>query len=941
MTAAGASAGANKAHEAGDRIDLSRAGAAAARWRRAAAEAMGGDPGAPLDRPDRRLLMLRVFGAARRLGELCMTHPAAAASALIDGPSPVLAQAARDLSALERGVGGPDALHAALAPLKNRADMAIALAELGGQWSVSEATSARVDFAERLVETGLQWLVRAAVKRGELTVEDADHIMRGVFVVAGGDFAHEDLAPYGPLDLILLYDEQLFAGPAARGADRVFVRIGAELREAFEGKPGEYPLFSMRTPLGSGVGGAGYADSAARVRAAAEAPQAQNLKMWLATARIVAGDRTAGGTFLEDIESIVWGETALLTDELRDKFEQDGADPRTVFRRIADLCRLAVGGARPVFRTASGSEIFETATRSRALTCEAARRLIAGEELAHIVVSRAQMMKGSATSDVEREDEKRALAILCGYSEYEMLAAVLKGAQADGRNILRNLMRGPQEELALYRASEEGGEDADRLEDLGFADGAGLSAAVDSWAKTADVDAPDKRFSAMAPGLITAFGETQHPNQAARLFDDLMGNISGDQDVFSLIGEGAPQRDTLVDALGCFGAATAALTDSPEGVEAFFEASGAETPQTGAEWLNRHMPPSVADGAGIEDIAEWRRQITARIALGAVSGATSFDAAAEAMGEVHIRTLTDIFESARKTAPKDEKTASSKMALHIFECAGEYVPGSASHLGFIAKDSVGEAGEAFARRYINLLSDIGEGVFAIAPDTSHRPMGLAGPLAPDAATFKEYVQSEAVAHDLILLARGRVIAGAPAASEAARDALRSAVSGGRRADILFRDLDRARAQRMRRERPTSEWDIERLEGGRLDVELVISTLIYKHAPAHPFVQETSTYEALDAMARSELITEETAQGLKSARSFWARLALIRALAGWSDPLQAPVRSRFGKLVAKAAGVEKYDQVRPLMRGYSDHVSRLYSYIVLGRPPLNSSAQAAG
>ena len=86
---------------------------------------------------------------------------------LIDGPSPVLAEAARDLTGLERGVGGPDALHAALAPLKNRADMAIALAELGGQWSVSDATAARVDFAERLVETALQWLVRAAVKRGE------------------------------------------------------------------------------------------------------------------------------------------------------------------------------------------------------------------------------------------------------------------------------------------------------------------------------------------------------------------------------------------------------------------------------------------------------------------------------------------------------------------------------------------------------------------------------------------------------------------------------------------------------------------------------------------------------------------------------------------------------------------------------------------------------
>ncbi|VAV96787.1 hypothetical protein MNBD_ALPHA05-1980, partial [hydrothermal vent metagenome] len=61
--------GARATREQGDKIEPSRAGAALTRWRRAVAEAMGQDPGASLDQPDRRLLMLRVFGATRRLGE--------------------------------------------------------------------------------------------------------------------------------------------------------------------------------------------------------------------------------------------------------------------------------------------------------------------------------------------------------------------------------------------------------------------------------------------------------------------------------------------------------------------------------------------------------------------------------------------------------------------------------------------------------------------------------------------------------------------------------------------------------------------------------------------------------------------------------------------------------------------------------------------------------
>lgn len=932
--------GSQTARSTADRIDPSRAPAALERWRRAVAEAMGGDPGAPLDQPDRRLLMLRVFGATRRLAELCMTHPDAAATALIDGASPVIAEAARDLTALDRGVGGPDALHAALAPLKNRVDVAVALADLGGQWSVADATAARVDFAERMVETALRWLVRAAVKRGELAVEDQDNFLRGVFVVAGGDFAHEDLSPYGPLDLIILYDDKIFVGPAARGADRIFVRIGAELREAFEGKPGDYSLYALRTPLGSGVGGAGFADSIARVKATAGGPQADALKMWLGAARVVAGDRASGGAFLEEIEQLVWTDSPVAMEALRSYVTKTDNDPRGPFRRVAGLCRLAIGGLRPVFRTSSAREIFETASRSRMIAADAARRLVTGDEFAHIVASRLQIMKGAASTGAETDDEKRSLALLCGFCAYDDLAAALHGARIDATNILRRVAGGPQEEFALYRSADANAEgDADKLEDLGFLNGASLSAAVDQWARKVERAAGDKRFSAFAPGLLTAFGETQHPNDAVSLFDKLLAVSEDTRDVFALVREGAAERDGLVDAFGSFGAAVEPLTRSVEISALFFESTGAETPQAGGEWLSRFTPPPARGKNALADLAAWRRDLMARIAFQAANGATSFDAAVEAYEDIHVRTLTNMFDIVRENAPADERKAAGKIALHVFESDGPHLPGAATHLGFIAAEAVGEAGEAFAHRYLETLGELGEGVFAITPDATHRPSGVAGPITPELAAFKGYVQSEAVAYEQIMLARGRVIAGDDKAADRAREALRGAVAGARRADILFRDLDRARAQRMRRERAASNWDIDRLEGGRADVELVISTLIYKHASAHPFVQDTAPAQALEAMARSGLLTEESAQTLAAARAFWARLQFVRALSGWSDPVRDPVRRRFGGLIARAAGVQKFEQVRPMMRGYADEVARSYAQLVLGRPSLNVASHA--
>ncbi|MEQ1931438.1 MAG: hypothetical protein ABL957_13045, partial [Parvularculaceae bacterium] len=166
---------------------------------------------------------------------------------------------------------------------------------------------------------------------------------------------------------------------------------------------------------------------------------------------------------------------------------------------------------------------------------------------------------------------------------------------------------------------------------------------------------------------------------------------------------------------------------------------------------------------------------------------------------------------------------------------------------------------------------------------------------------------------------------------AARTALRAGTGNVRRADMLLRDLDRARAQRLRRDKSGSEWDILHAEGGLSDVDLIVGALIYKHAGALPALQEGAVDDALDALTRGGFLPAPAAETLKSGRAFWVRLATARALARWSDPQREPVRSRFAALLARAAQVDRFALVRPLMRGYSDEIGRLYAQLVLGRP----------
>jgi glutamate-ammonia-ligase adenylyltransferase len=904
----------------GDAIDPTRAAAGLVRWRRALATALGEDPGARLDRPDRKLTMLRIFGSTRRLAELCLKHPVAAADALTDSASSVLAEAARDLAAASGAMASGEALNALFAPVKQRADAAIGIAEISGAWTTTEATAARADLAERIIETALAALVRGAASRGEIPARRCD-AAEGIFALAGGDFAHEDLAPLGPLDAAIIYDDAAFEGSAARMAERAFVRIAAEFRDAIEGRTGEHPLYALKTPFGNGVRGFGFAEAKSRVAARLADPQQSQLRAWVATARVVAGDRQSGGAFLESVDETVWNGLA------RKKPAEgvDGEDdPRTPFRAIADIFRLSLGASRPLFRTASARNVLERAAKSGALAPDLAARLIAGEEFAQGLMSRLQMLRGAGALSSLKPDERPALARINGFSSASLLDEAIGGAVAEAKNTLARLSQGPLAEFECYRPQGESPDDIDKLEDLGFQNGAGLAGVVDGWAGLAAGER-GARFSALAPGLLTAFGETQHPDEAARLFDEILrsrGEAAGD---FALLAKGGPAREGLVDAIGCFGAAVAPIARDDLASE-FFEERGRETPQSGAEWLSRFAPPQ----SGGEALGQWRKESIARIALYAAAGDMTFAAAADALGAVNRRTLAEAFAFV-------QQRRDASLALYLYDGPALYRPGAALPLGLVAKGGSSDANENAAREFVEALQGLGEGFFALAPDLVRRPGGAQGALAPDAAVLKSHLQCEAPAADQVFAVRARVIAGSSDAQDAARAALRSGVAGAKRADALLRDLDRARAQRLRRDRSASEWDVDQIEGGLADVELIISTLIYKRAALRQGADDEDAATALDAAARAGAAPAEAVESLKAARAFWMRIALARALARWSDPVREPVRARFGALIARAAGVDRFALVKPLMRGYAEETNRLYAQLLLGRPHLTLAA----
>lgn len=903
-----------------DRLDPSRAAAGVERWRRQLAQATGEEDAVGLSEPHRLLTMLKVFGSTRRFANLCLAYPKYAAKALSEGPSDVLAEAARDLSSLDEAIGGPEALHTALSAIKSRADIAIGIAELSGAWGISDATAARTDLAERLIETAMTWLVRSAVSRGELS--SGAERSESWFAIAGGDFAHEDLAPLGPMELLIVYKPETFTNTQGRSVERAFIRIGTELREALEGKPGDFPIFTLMTPMGSGVSGAGLVETTSAVEKALAGEQNGQIRRWFAGARIVAGDRAAGGAFLEKAESTIWGEQAIFTEKTREALLKVANDPHADLRACADILRWSVGQSRPVFRTACASEVFMIAAGSGILDADLAYRLASAFNHILKMTTYQHMVSGKAKAHADiPADELQSIARLSGYADTALFERMLDGVRSEARNALLALLNGPHGEIGLYRPAEDAnghdaGSDIEKLKDLGFSSGANLATLLDGWAALCAAN-QGQRFAAIAPGLTTEFGETQHPDDAVRLFDRLIKHLPTDNQAFAERLGQTERRQGLVSALGNFGAAVEPLLDDEAGATMI---AGMREFSTSA-----HDAP---DGDHVEALGKWRAREIASCAVQLADGQMDFDTASQCLEKIHATTLSRLFEASRK------RHGAESITLHQFEGPGYALPGAVSTLGFLCAPDDAVKSDETARDFVDRLEAIGSGFFAMTPNVAHRPGGVAGDLVPAHAVFRDYIQSEAVATDHLKLSRAQIIAGADGAVEASVKTLRAAVANPRRSDILFRDLDRARTQRMRRNGEVSLWNFDVIEGGFHDTDLIISTLIYRHAGSQPALQSGSISARLELMARAGLVSSEVCETLKAAHSFWSRLALARALACWSDPQLAPVRKRFGAVLARAASVETFNGVRPIMRGYAEDVSHLYAQLVLGRPSLS-------
>ena len=220
-------------------------------------------------------------------------------SALAGEPEAAFGEVLAGTAALAGAETGPG-----LRRLKRRAALLVALADLGGVWSLAEATGALTRFADAAVAAALRTALAPEIARGRIPGQGEDDIAEGagLAVIAMGKMGAFELNYSSDIDLICLFDETRFAEDDYAEARSGFVRATRKMCALLSENTSEGYVFrtdlrlrpdAAVTPVAMSMAAAErYYESAGRTW-----ERAAYIK-----ARICAGDIAAGERFLETLD---------------------------------------------------------------------------------------------------------------------------------------------------------------------------------------------------------------------------------------------------------------------------------------------------------------------------------------------------------------------------------------------------------------------------------------------------------------------------------------------------------------------------------------------------------------------------------------------------------------------------------------------------------------
>jgi glutamate-ammonia-ligase adenylyltransferase len=868
----------------------------------------------------------------------------------------------------------------ALRAMKREGALLIALADIGGIWTLDEVTAALTDLADTAVRTAVDRLLRGGSSAGKLKLPDPAQPGKGsgYIVLAMGKHGARELNYSSDIDLIVLFERE--TAPLAEGVEPVqfFVALTKNLLRLVHDRTGDGYVFRTDLRLRPDPGSTQIALSTIAALDYYEREGQTWERAAYIKARPIAGDIEAGERFLKNLSPFVWRrylDHAAIADVHAMKRQIHafrGHDEIAVAGHNIKLGRggireieffvqtqqLIAGGRVPELRGRRTLEMLARLAEEKWIGEDARDELHEAYLYLRRVEHRLQMMADEQTHILPEEDEAldRFARFLGNKDRGEFartLTRYLQRVQSHYAHLFEDAPPLAAVSGALvFPKDKDDRETLDTLAKLGFSEPLAASHLVRGWLageyRALKTEAAQAEFQAILPALLDALSRSGNPDAALLACDRFLSQLPGGErllaamrthpDLVQLIATILSTSPRLRDMIAQAPSLLDGLLDP-----AFFAGVPSE------EVLTKRLADLLKQAQSEEEFLDltrsFGREHLVLIGVRVISGALSASKAGEAyatLADVIIRELHR--EVMRRFEANHGELADAETAVVALGKLGSREMTAGSDLDLILLYEFDETkpesdgrrplygAQYFARLTQRLISaltiptNMGK-LYDV--DLRLRPSGRSGPVATSIASFVNYQTTEAWTWEHMALTRARVVSSSLGFKRKVEAAVGKALRADRDPGIIARDVLEMRQAIADERGDTERWDIKNAKGGLIDIEFLAQYFSLVYAEQHPDLLDTQTARVIEKARKLSLIEKADGERLSEAVTLYHNLTQILRLCVTGPFEPAKATPGLLALLARAGGLPDFTTLNAHLADTEEKVREAFERILNG------------
>ena len=926
--------------------------------------------------PAARNLLLGIADHSSFLWDIASRDPAGLAALFESEPGTMFAEGLVRLALDCDAAGDDEAVMRLLRQARRKVALLIALADIGGIWSIDNVMEALTSFADVATSAALRQALRAASVRGHLHLADytQPEANCGLTVLALGKHGARELNYSSDIDLMLFFDPDASTIPEGRTPGIEFVRIARALVRLLQESTEDSYVLRVDLRLRPDPSSTAIAIS---LPAAFDyyATVGQNWeRAALIKARPVAGDLGLGFRFLADLAPFIWRkyfDYAAIADihaMKRQIHAVRGHDEVSVAGHNIKLGRggireieffvqtqqLIFGGRRPDLRGSRTLDMLIELQRDAWITNETVEELSAAYRYLRVVEHRLQMIADEQTQRIP--DDPSALARFARFMGHAKVSSfeveMIRHLRRVEQNYAQLFEHAPELHTQIgnlvFTGVEDDPDTVQTLAKMGFSDPSRAIETVSGWHFGRRPALRGERarevLTELAPALLEALANSGEPDAALAALDEAMARMPAATELFTILKSNAKVRALFADILGGAPRLARIVEQRPHVLDAVIDPTSGHAPAAIGAYtaaignLARH---AVATESFLDEMRNLAREEMFIISARALSGTIdppiagcAFSALAEAiLGAIMARVEADLaLEHGRIRGGRCAVVAMGRFGAREMTATSDLDLILIYEFGEIA-DSDGSKPLEATRYYARLTQRLIAALSALTArgkiydiDMRLRPSGRAGPIATRFASFDEYQKGEAETWELLALTRARVVAGDLSLAREIEASVVNVLCTARDPAMLKRDV-RSMRELVQRERGNQDpWDLKLADGGLMDIDFIAQYFILSLAGTAPGLIGADFETAMQMVVLAGALPRDQAEALREARELMSAVTQLTRIAidGRFDPQR--VASGVLRRIASASGLPDFSALDAAVRDARTKTRRIFHQI---------------